>query len=105
MALTVTDEAIDRVLERLIREHLPEGELQRLLDAKLEDMLGAIPLEQAARLQGWEPIPFRRLLRKHGIQLVYLSHKKASVAVADLKRLVADHKIPISVRKRKPKAK
>lgn len=104
MSVTISQEAIDRALDRLILEVIPEGSLEKRLEQRLELMLGAIPIETAAKLQGWEVVPFRRLMRRHNIHIVHLSHKKASISVGDLQRLIEEHKIPVpKPRKRHPK--
>ena len=89
-------EMIDAALDRVIAPMISPERIEMLAARLLESRIGTLTLEDAARRYDWEVLSFRRLLKKNGINVIYLSRKKPPlVSTADLVRLMEDHKRPV----------
>jgi hypothetical protein len=99
--IVITDEMIASALDRAIGQALTPEAIDARIQREIHARTATISLEDAARSLGWEPIPFIRLLRRKGVQVVHLSPRKKTIRVADLERLITDHLAPLGRRKRK----
>lgn len=105
MNLTITEEMIAAAIDRLIAERLSPEEIDRRVEARIEELVGTLTLEQvAARWQIENLQVVRRLLRRLRVPVVYFNSKTprwrvAAIAEAERSRELASKLTKIS---RKP---
>lgn len=101
MSLVISDEMLASALDRAIGQVLTPETIEARVQREIERRTSTISIEEAARSQGWEFVPFRRLLRRKGVQIVALSSRKPRIRVSDLEKLIQDHLRPVHTRRRR----
>lgn len=98
--VTLPREVIDAALDRLLAERITPEDIERRIQREIENRIGTVSVEEAAKLAGWDPRSFRRLLRRKGMMAVTFAKTKQRLRVCDVQTLMDQHLIPLQKRRR-----